>query len=286
MILWLFIFHITIYQINAQQFFTGKIIDDKTLPVPYALIYYPNTEIGAMSDENGNFKLKYISDTTCFKISLLGYTDLTTSLFKNNFNNQFIINAKSVSLNEIEVKPSKKKKYKLYLNGEIDNNRSYNVCDSILPYNFELGLKFETENTLYFDGVTAKISNESEVVTPFRFNLYIVDTIQNSIIKKHSWICENYKTNKSANIYFDNRIIIQPGKYILTIEWITSQFNTKNLFKIKLKNKSFDCYGQSINMAYYKKNIGVIKKNNKVVDYNRKHKNGYLGPAIDLLIEK
>lgn len=91
----------------SQGFLTGKIIDKNQNPIAFANIYLPNSTVGSVSNEWGEFSLQYNIPTDTLIITHIAYENKKISI-KNN-NNPLVISLvdKAVYLNEITIYPSK-----------------------------------------------------------------------------------------------------------------------------------------------------------------------------------
>src|ERR1700739_3670757 len=96
----------------SQSVITGTIKDNSTQQsIPFVSIGVVGTLQSTLSDENGNFKLaiQHISDTDTFRISSIGYNNLsiTGGELKKNSVKIFFLTSKAYQLNEVKVKPKK-----------------------------------------------------------------------------------------------------------------------------------------------------------------------------------
>ncbi|MBA4154246.1 carboxypeptidase-like regulatory domain-containing protein, partial [Flavobacterium sp.] len=67
----------------SQEKVTGKIIYDNNQPLPGANIYWQNTEIGVISDEQGKFSIPFTGEHTVLVISYVGFKTVTLTILKS-----------------------------------------------------------------------------------------------------------------------------------------------------------------------------------------------------------
>lgn len=97
---------------SAQIVIKGKVADNATKqPIPYASIGIKGKTYGTVCDENGVFELKVgsFTDNDTLKVSAIGYSGKAISmrLAKTYVNELIYLNAVSVQLSEVKVKPKK-----------------------------------------------------------------------------------------------------------------------------------------------------------------------------------
>lgn len=66
----------------SQEKVTGKIIYDNNQPLPGANIYWQNTEIGVISDEEGKFSIPFTGEHTVLVISYVGFKTVILTILK------------------------------------------------------------------------------------------------------------------------------------------------------------------------------------------------------------
>ena len=64
----------------SQENVTGKITFDNNQPLPGANIYWRNTQIGAVSDDKGNFSIPFTAENTVLVISYVGFKTVTLTI--------------------------------------------------------------------------------------------------------------------------------------------------------------------------------------------------------------
>lgn len=64
----------------SQENVTGKITFDDNQPLPGANIYWQNTQIGAVSDDKGNFSIPFTAENTVLVISYVGFKTVNLTI--------------------------------------------------------------------------------------------------------------------------------------------------------------------------------------------------------------
>ena len=92
--------------IHAQIQLKGNAKDSNNLAIPYCSIGMKNSEIGAITDENGNFSIEIPENNTQNEIvfEAAGYDEKIVSVKDLQQNSTIILHEKSINLNEVLVK--------------------------------------------------------------------------------------------------------------------------------------------------------------------------------------
>ncbi len=99
----------------SQETFNGKVQEMGTeMPVPGANVYWLNTEVGTITDFNGEFSIPYKKDYKKLVISFMGYTSDTLSI-KNNQSELIHKLSPSANLDEVDLVSRKKATSRSYL---------------------------------------------------------------------------------------------------------------------------------------------------------------------------
>ena len=103
----LFTFCLSFSQVKVS----GKVVDTNNSPVPYANVYFPDTTIGTITDEEGLFYIEDEVTHSKLNISFLGYEPKTVNL-KEGANYKLIITLKEVTsaLGEVVIVSGKQPK--------------------------------------------------------------------------------------------------------------------------------------------------------------------------------
>ncbi|MEG0187509.1 alpha/beta fold hydrolase [Algoriella sp.] len=97
--------------IHAQIQLKGNVKDSNNLAIPYCSIGIKNSEIGAITDENGNFSIEIPENNTQNEIvfEAAGYDEKILSVKDLQQNSTIILHEKSINLNEVLVKTEQMK---------------------------------------------------------------------------------------------------------------------------------------------------------------------------------
>jgi len=76
-ILYFFIFFSIAFSSLGQKVVNGIVLDDESLPFPGVNIIELSTDSATISDINGHFSILIPTDTSCLKLSFVGYNDTT-----------------------------------------------------------------------------------------------------------------------------------------------------------------------------------------------------------------
>ena len=97
--------------IHAQIQLKGNAKDSNNLAIPYCSIGMKNSEIGAITDENGNFSIEIPENNTQNEIvfEAAGYDEKIVSVKDLQQNSTIILHEKSINLNEVLVKTEQMK---------------------------------------------------------------------------------------------------------------------------------------------------------------------------------
>ena len=97
--------------IHAQIQLKGNVKDSNNLAIPYCSIGMKNSEIGAITDENGNFSIEIPENNTQNEIvfEAAGYDEKILSVKDLQQNSTIILHEKSINLNEVLVKTEQMK---------------------------------------------------------------------------------------------------------------------------------------------------------------------------------
>ncbi len=76
--------------VQAQEKISGKVLDDKNLPLPGASVYWLDTTIGTSTAEDGTFELPYKPEYTNLVISFIGFATDTLEVNSPAFINHIL----------------------------------------------------------------------------------------------------------------------------------------------------------------------------------------------------
>ena len=97
--------------LQAQIKLKGSVKDSNNLPISYCSIGIKNSEVGAITDENGNFSIEIPENLSKSQLifDALGYDEISKSIEEVQQNSIIILNEKSISLSEVTLKTEKMK---------------------------------------------------------------------------------------------------------------------------------------------------------------------------------
>ena len=89
----------------------GKVKDNKGREVPYATVYFKDSSIGTLSDENGKFYLESDRTFSILVVSFMGYKANEMELNPgNNLSLEIILEEETETLNEVVIVSGKQSK--------------------------------------------------------------------------------------------------------------------------------------------------------------------------------
>jgi len=149
----------------------GKITDSATKePVPFANVYLKGTNIGSISDFNGEYFFETYTPSDSISASFIGYISQTKAIQKNKFQYiNFELAADNILLEEVVVRPGENPAEvllrKIIKNKEATNKKNFDYY------------QYEVYNKIQFDAnnITDKLRNK-KILKPFKFIFDYVDT--------------------------------------------------------------------------------------------------------------
>src|SRR5690554_1404068 len=139
--------------LHGQTKVSGVIIDSSEEPVPFANVFFKNSQKGTISDENGKFYLESNQNQEFLVISFLGYTTKEISLTaRNTFDLKITLDEDAESLSEVVIysgKTSKKNNPAIDILRKIWEHRRHNGVDKFDQYQYDKYEKLEFDiNTI------------------------------------------------------------------------------------------------------------------------------------------
>ncbi|MDM1298571.1 alpha/beta fold hydrolase [Empedobacter falsenii] len=97
--------------LQAQIKLKGSVKDSNNLPISYCSIGIKNSEVGAITDENGQFSIEIPENLSKSQLifDASGYDDISKSIEEIQQNSIVILSEKSISLTEVTLKTEKMK---------------------------------------------------------------------------------------------------------------------------------------------------------------------------------
>lgn len=157
--------------------FSGRVIDEKGLPLPFVNIGIKNTYLGTISDPDGTFVLdlspEYLEDSVTF--SSIGYEDEMRSAASLTGNTDIMLRESATVLKEVVVQ--RKKSYKKLRIGHMVGK------DGVLPFDSITGggavsiLLEAPASGFYIDKLQYRLLYNSKDTSRFRLHFYELDSV-------------------------------------------------------------------------------------------------------------
>lgn len=244
---WCFSF-LVIFQVQLLfgQLVTGRVVNLNTSqPVPFANVYFQNTVIGTIADENGGFKLQAPADSsTLLTASSIGFEENTIQIQNQQSDVIIYLKSKSTTINQITIagnKKTEKDTAAIQLYRRIIKNKKQNSIASLKAYQFT-----EYEKTEYaIANVKRGIINNNLLKRAAVINDYMDSTITgNNILPA-------LLRERILQVYFEQipprkKVILTGERFDGVQDYYKWQI-TENLFEeldiyqniIRIQNKGF-----------------------------------------------
>lgn len=138
------------FSVNAQETFSGTIFSkesNKNRPLEGANVFWLGTQIGAVTDQNGNFSLPFTTETKQLVISYLGFKTDTLTIEKNDALLEHILyEDASENLDEVTLTQRRKAIQKSYLAAQ--NIINVNSAELLKAACCNLSESFETNPSI------------------------------------------------------------------------------------------------------------------------------------------
>ena len=175
----LFLFSLLVFAQSLSSQTTkiiGQITDAKTgEALPFINVTFNGTQVGTISNFEGNYKIETKLPVDSIIISSIGYKQIRKKLTRNIFQKiNFTMESSSLELGEVVVEASKKDKNNdpaLKLLNQIIKHKKQNNCEKLESY------QYETYNKVQFDinNISDKFKNR-KILKPFQFIFEYMDT--------------------------------------------------------------------------------------------------------------
>lgn len=174
-----YIFFLTFltYTLSYSQNIRGELKDKKDNPITGARIGIENTEIGDLTDENGNFQIDFtnIDKNSIIKVQVNEFQSYLAKISEFiNSNHKIVLNEKVVDIEPIIINP---KKYKLKNFGTSNSKRAYCGYDSEIKGKIfrEYAILVKNNKRLKIEKININIVNAN-----FEDSTTLIFDIQNS----------------------------------------------------------------------------------------------------------
>ena len=138
------------FSVNAQETFSGTIFSkesNKNIPLEGANVFWLGTQIGAVTDQNGNFSLPFTTETKQLVISYLGFkTDTLTIEMNDALLEHILYEDASENLDEVTLTQRRKAIQKSYLAAQ--NIINVNSAELLKAACCNLSESFETNPSI------------------------------------------------------------------------------------------------------------------------------------------
>lgn len=231
----------------AQVKVGGTVKDSEGKGVAYATVYFKDSSIGTLSDENGKFYLESDKTFSELIVSFMGYKTVELNLKPgNNLGLEIVLEDESESLGEVVIvsgKQSKKNNPAIDILRKIWENRRENGVKNFKQYEYDKYEKIEFDlNSIDSTLMASKIFKDLE---------FIFDMVDTSSITGNSYlpifINESYSKIYGDNIYKLEKEELEANKnsgfednqaLIAFVKDLYAEYNIYDNY-IKLFEKSF-----------------------------------------------
>ena len=240
------LFFITLTGI-AQVKVSGKVVDSSNQPIPYANVYFPNTTIGTITDEEGRFYMEDANSHNQLTVSFLGY-EANTIPINSGANYKLVITLQEVtsSLGEVMIvsgKQSKKNNPAIDILRKIWKNKRKNGVKLFDQYEYRKYEKIEFDlNNIDSTLVENKVFKDME---------FIFDYMDTSRISGKTYL-PIFLNEAVSSVYGDNTLSKEKSELLgnknsgfsdnqSLIAFIKDMYNDYDIYDnyIKLYEKSF-----------------------------------------------
>ncbi|MCB9426027.1 MAG: carboxypeptidase-like regulatory domain-containing protein [Flavobacteriales bacterium] len=164
----LLLFLFAFLKISAQTKVSGVVFDDFDEPVAFANVYFKNSTIGVITDENGRFYMESPKKESVLLVSFVGYTTQEVPLTKSvNYNLKIILQT-GVALNEVTLfagKTSKKNNPAIDILRKIWERKKSNGLKQYQQYQYDKYEKIEFDmNSIDSTFMKSKLFEGMELV--------------------------------------------------------------------------------------------------------------------------
>ena len=136
-------------QLHAQENLEGRLLakdGDETIPLVGANVFWLNSQIGTITDQEGRFSLPYLGSEDRIILSYIGFKSDTLSLQDNRFLTRFLFQSDIESLDEVTLTQRRKAIQKSYF--ETQNIINVNSAELLKAACCNLSESFETNPSI------------------------------------------------------------------------------------------------------------------------------------------
>jgi hypothetical protein len=153
----------------SQTKVSGYVYDDLQEPVAYANVYFQDSRVGTITDENGKFYLQSDNDYSAIVVSFMGFKDHILELDdKSTYNIEIILESDAEALEEVMVfsgKTSKKNNPAIDILRKIWENRRDNGVKKFKQYQYDKYEKLQFDlNTIDSNLIKSRLFKGMEFI--------------------------------------------------------------------------------------------------------------------------
>ena len=153
----------------SQTKVSGYVFDVENEPVAYANVYFQDSRIGTITDENGKFYLQSNEDYAALVVSFVGYKEYILKLEgQSTYNIKIILKADAEALDEVMVysgKTSKKNNPAIDILRKIWKNRRDNGVKKFKQYQYDKYEKLQFDlNTIDSSMIKSRLFKGMEFI--------------------------------------------------------------------------------------------------------------------------
>jgi CarboxypepD_reg-like domain len=228
----------------SGQEIRGRITDAKTnKPLEYVSIGIVNTNIGTITDKNGQFKLEAIDeDQLIVRISMIGYEPQKFTVEElRNMKNEIKLDRAAIELAEVLIKPKSERKV-----GATSFNRSSGWSGwggKRTKRGYEVGIILDLgNNPIKVKNLNFLLKRQSFDTTLFRLHIRaIMDTILSNELLSKNIIFPVTQESGWVEIDLEAHNIVLSGKVGVTLEWLDVKGNNPDR-AMKINKRMAEAY--------------------------------------------
>lgn len=259
---------------------TGRVLHASTkLPLPYVKIYNKTSKIGAISNQDGYFKIEALTTSDSIVVSFIGYKKKYLSMAALIENKTIFLEEEGLLLSEVTVQPSDKA-YLISL---------FQACRKNAP-------KKSTTAKAYYELKSFDQNKQIELVEAF----YNVDLtgydIENLNLKAGRLAIQNshnrYFVSMSSSLAIAQLQLIEKNKFFPTSPFELSSKSLKENYYLHLKNKYLNETNDSIYLIeftpkkdssrFYSGDVWINKSQKQVIKITLNCENCQVHPFLPL----
>ncbi|MFH6986925.1 carboxypeptidase-like regulatory domain-containing protein [Flavobacterium collinsii] len=219
----------------------GRCLDKEGRPIPYASVGLKNTELGTVSDKEGNFVIdsNLLSENNNVIVSCLGY-ETKSVLASSEENIDIFLKSITYELDEVKIEFAKQKFTKEKKIGSNSLNKHVAVSFSSRNLGAEIGKFFNVSKGRNYkvEKVRFNISEMGYKKARFRINFYSATDAENIDTEKTNLkdIIMEVSDSGDAEVDVSNENLVFTNDFLVSIECL--EYSISNLQNDKSKKQS------------------------------------------------